>query len=103
MLKLEGKFEKAKYYIKRNWLVNNKEKYSNIISNLYINKKITKTNIKFVEEYNKWFKIFNNILPGVDLDKFHGIRVEIFYHYDKMKIKVSKYETDYVDLGEIID
>ena len=102
MLKIEGKFEKAKYYIRRNWLVNNREKYSDIISNLYINRKITKKNISFVEKYNKWYKFFNNILPGVDLDGFNGIRVNLWYS-GRLYVDVTKYEIDIVDLGEIID
>lgn len=50
---LEVKFERAKRYIGRMYLERNKTKYEDITRSLYSTKKVTRSNLDFLLDYNK--------------------------------------------------
>ena len=93
MLKI--KFEKLSVYIDRKYLVNNKVKYEEVVRNLYKVRKITKSNLSFLLDYNKKHERVYDRLPDVAISDENGISV---YQNSQGKLKVIKYEYSHISL-----
>ena len=93
MLKI--KFEKLSVYIDRKYLVNNKVKYEEVVRNLYNVRKITKSNLSFLLDYNKKHERVYDRLPDVAISDENGISV---YQNSQGKLKVIKYEYSHISL-----
>ena len=96
---LEAKrFEKIRHYLSRVYLENNRGKYEEITKSLYLTKKVTKSNLDFLLNYNRKSENTLYRLPSdVMINDEEGI---VIYMDSRNKLRVQKYEYSYVSLDD---
>lgn len=97
MLKAK-KFERIRHYLTRVYLTNNRERYEEVTKGIYLTRKVTKSNLDFLLDYNRKSENTLYRLPeDVMLNDEEGI---VIYMNSQGKLKVQKYEYSYVSLDD---
>ena len=96
---LEAKrFERIRHYLTRVYLTNNRSKYENVTKSLYLTRKVTKSNLDFLLDYNRKSENTLYKLPDdVMVDDEQGV---IVYKDSFGKLKVQKFFHSYISLDD---
>ena len=91
------KFESISHYLDKTYLKKNEEKYKDIVKSLYLTRKVTRSGLDFVLDYNTKSKRIYDVLPEVNITDETGITV---YLNSQNKLSVQKFSHSYISLDD---